>query len=114
MIAMHIELILIVTGVATATMLIQFFAPLPVLRLIYGEAPTDGVTVALARHWGLLIFCVGVLLIYAAFSPRPVPPSWSSPWLRKSVSGFACWAHCCAGRAFEPGLPWMLCSRPSY
>ena len=67
MIATHIELILIVTGAATATMLIQFFAPLPVLRLVYGEAPTDGVTVALARHWGLLIFCVGVLLIYAAF-----------------------------------------------
>jgi len=74
MIATHIELILIVTGAATATMLIQFFAPLPVLRLIYGEAPTDGVTVALARHWGLLIFCVGALLIYAAFSPPARAP----------------------------------------
>jgi hypothetical protein len=68
-IATHIELILIVTGVATATMLGQFFAPLPVLRLIFGEAPTDPVSVALARHWGLLIFCVGALLIYAAFYP---------------------------------------------
>jgi len=68
-IATHIELILIVTGADTATMLSQFFAPLPVLRLIYGEAPTDGVSVALARHWGLLIFCVGALLIYAAFYP---------------------------------------------
>ncbi len=67
MIATHIELILIVTGAATATMLSQFVAPLPVLRLIYGEAPTDGVSMALARHWGLLIFCVGALLIYAAF-----------------------------------------------
>jgi hypothetical protein len=69
-IATHIELILIVTGAATATMLSQFFAPLPVLRLIYGEAPTDGVSVALARHWGLLIFCVGALLVYTAFYPR--------------------------------------------
>ena len=69
MIATHIELILIVTGAATATMLSQFFAPLPVLRLIYGEAPTDGVSMVLARHWGLLIFCVGALLIYAAFYP---------------------------------------------
>jgi hypothetical protein len=68
-IATHIELILIVTGVATATMLGQFFTPLPVLRLIFGEAPTDPVSVALARHWGLLIFCVGALLIYAAFYP---------------------------------------------
>ena len=69
MIATHIELILIVTGAATATLLGQFFAPLPVLRLIYGEAATDVVSVALPRHWGLLIFCVGALLIYAAFYP---------------------------------------------
>src|SRR5262249_32461626 len=74
MIAAHIELILIVTGSATATMLTQFFAPLAVLRLIYGEAPTDGITVALARHWGLLIFCVGALLIYAAFYPSVRAP----------------------------------------
>lgn len=68
-IATHIELILIVTGAATATMLSQFFAPLAMLRRIYGEAPMDGVSVALAGHWGLLIFCVGALLIYAAFYP---------------------------------------------
>lgn len=69
MIASYIESILIVTGAVTATMLSQFFAPLPMLRLIYAEAPTDGVSLALARHWGLLIFCVGALLIYAAFYP---------------------------------------------
>ena len=69
MIAPHIELILIVTGAATATMLSQFFAPLAMLRRIYGQAPTDGVSVALARHGGLLIFCVGAMLIYAAFYP---------------------------------------------
>ena len=69
MITTHIELILIVTGAATATMLSQFFAPLPVLRLIFGEAPIDVVSVTLARHWGLLIFCAGALLIYAAFYP---------------------------------------------
>lgn len=69
MIATHIELILVVTGAATAIAVGQFIAPLPVLRLTYGEAPTDPVSVALARHWGLLIFCVGALLVYAAFHP---------------------------------------------
>jgi len=69
MIAAHIELILIVTGIATATMLTQFFAPFAVLRRIYGEAPKDTVSLVLARHWGLLIFCVGALLVYAAFYP---------------------------------------------
>jgi hypothetical protein len=67
MIATHIETILIITGAATAIALIQFIAPSQILRMIYGEAPTDAISLGLARHWGLLIFCVGVLLIYAAF-----------------------------------------------
>jgi hypothetical protein len=66
MIGMHIEAILIITGAATTIALIQFIAPAQVLRMIFGEAPVDPVSLALARHWGLLIFCVGVLLIYAA------------------------------------------------
>src|SRR5215813_206126 len=81
-IATHIELILIVTGAATATMLTQFFAPLPVLRLIYGEAPTDRISVALARHWGLLIFCVGALLIYAVYPTLSRPPCFGGCALR--------------------------------
>lgn len=69
MIAAHIELILVVTGAATAIAVGQLIAPLRFLRLTYGEAPVDPVSVALARHWGLLIFCVGALLICAAFRP---------------------------------------------
>ena len=67
MIGAHIELILIVTGALTAIALLQFIAPAPVLRMIFGEAPTDNVGLAVARHWGLLIFLVGALLVYAAF-----------------------------------------------
>jgi len=63
----HIELILIVTGAVTATALLQFIAAAPVLRMIFGEAPTDKVGLAVARHWGLLTFLIGALLIYAAF-----------------------------------------------
>ena len=69
MIGAHIELILIVTGALTAIALLQFIAPTPVLRLIYGEAPADEVSLAVARHWGVLVFLVGALLIYAAFHP---------------------------------------------
>ena len=67
MIGAHIELILIVTGAVTAIALLQFIAPAPVLRMIFGEAPTSKVGLAVARHWGLLTFLVGALLIYAAF-----------------------------------------------
>ena len=75
MIATHIESILIITGAATAITLIQFIAPSQVLRMIYGEAPTDKIGLGLARHWGLLIFCVGVLLMYAAFHPQVRDPA---------------------------------------
>ena len=64
-----IEAILIVTGALTATMLAQFVAPSWMVRHTYGEAPSGPVSIALARHWGLLLFCVGMLLVYAAFHP---------------------------------------------
>ena len=67
MITSNIEVILVVTGALTATMLAQFVAPSWILRHAYGEVPTGVVSIALARHWGLLLFCVGALLIYLAF-----------------------------------------------
>jgi hypothetical protein len=69
MIATHIQLILIVTGAFTAVALGQFFAPTKLLRLIYGQTQADAASVMLARHWGLLVGCVGILLVYAAFEP---------------------------------------------
>jgi hypothetical protein len=74
MIGAHIEFILIVTGCLTATAILQFIAPTPVLRAIDGKAPTDEVGLALARHWGLLVFLIGILLIYAAFHPAVRDP----------------------------------------
>ena len=70
MIGTHIELILIVTGSTTAMALAQFIAPASISRLIYGAVPTEVVGIALIRHWGLLVFLVGILLIYAAFHPE--------------------------------------------
>ena len=69
MIGTHIEIILIVTGATTTMALAQFIAPASVSRIIYGATPTEVVGIALVRHWGLLVFLVGVLLIYAAFHP---------------------------------------------
>jgi hypothetical protein len=68
-IATHIQSILIITGAATALAIGQFIAPSPLLRQVYGHAPDDAVSLMLARHWGLLVGCVGLLLMYAAFQP---------------------------------------------
>ena len=75
MIATHIQPILIITGAVTAIPLVQFIMPSQVLRMIFGETRTDAISLALARHWGLLIFCVGMLLIYAASHPSVRDPA---------------------------------------
>ena len=67
MITSNIELILVITGTLTATMLAQFIAPSWVARHTFGEVPSGGASITLARHWGLLLFCVGALLVYSAF-----------------------------------------------
>jgi hypothetical protein len=87
MIGAHIELILIVTGALTAIALLQFVAPASVLRMIYGEAPTDEVCLALARQWGLLTFLVGALLVYAAFHPSVRGPAMVIAVIEKAALG---------------------------
>ncbi len=74
MIGPNINIILIITGATTAMALAQFIAPASISRIICGTAPTDVVGITLARHWGLLVFLVGVLLIYAAFHPEVREP----------------------------------------
>jgi len=65
----NIEPILVVTGVLTALMLAQFIAPEWMIRRAYGETLSGEAATGMARHWGLLLFCVGMLLVYSAFHP---------------------------------------------
>jgi hypothetical protein len=67
MLAAQIELILLITGLATAGALVLFLAPVPVMNVLFGEAPSDALSLIIARHWGLLVGLVGGLLAYAAY-----------------------------------------------
>jgi hypothetical protein len=67
MIAANIELILLLTGIATAGALLMCATPTPLLKALFGVAPSDGLTILIARHWGLLVGLVGLLLVYAAY-----------------------------------------------
>ena len=67
MLGAHIELILLITGLATAGVLVVFVAPVPVMKVLFGQAPSDALSLFIARHWGLLVCLVGALLIYAAY-----------------------------------------------
>src|SRR5262249_15248619 len=63
----YIELILLISGLATAGFLVAFLAPVPVMKMLFGHAPSDALSLFSARHWGLLVGLVGALLIYAAY-----------------------------------------------
>ena len=62
----HISAILTVTGIVTGLVVLQFFFPAPVLRLLSRLSIEDEAGLFFARHWGLLAFAVGGLLVYAA------------------------------------------------
>jgi hypothetical protein len=87
MIGAHIDLILIVTGAVTAIALLQFIAPARVLRMVFGKPPADQVGLAVARHWGLLTFLVGALLVYAAFHPSVRGPAMVVAVIEKVALG---------------------------
>jgi hypothetical protein len=67
MLVAPIELILLVTGLATAGALVLCLAPVPTMKMLFGEAPSDALSILIVRHWGLLVCLVGALLIYAAY-----------------------------------------------
>jgi hypothetical protein len=67
MLATHVESILLVTGLATASALGFSLAPVKLMKAFFGLAPADALSTLIARHWGLLIGLVGVLLVYAAY-----------------------------------------------
>ena len=67
MLAAHIELILLITGLATAGVLVVFLAPAAVMKVLFGQAPSDALGLLIARHWGLLVGLVGALIVFAAY-----------------------------------------------
>jgi hypothetical protein len=70
----HIKAVLYVTGAITMLPLFQFLSPEMALSQ-QGLAVSDETGMLFARHWGLLVFCVGALMVYAANRPaarRPV------------------------------------------
>jgi hypothetical protein len=70
MVGAHIELILLITGLATTGALTLVIVPDTMIRLLFGQSLSDPLGVNIARHWGLLLFLVGGLIVYAAHRPE--------------------------------------------
>jgi len=75
MLAAQIELILLITGLATTGALVLFLAPVAMMKMLFGQAPSDALGLLIARHWGLLVCLVGALLIYAAYHAEVRDPT---------------------------------------
>ena len=69
MIHSNIEIILIITGLATASMWLQAMAPARTLKTMNGLSVTDPVALFFARAVGLAVGSLGALILCAAFLP---------------------------------------------
>ena len=70
MLAEHNGEILIVTGWLTMGAIAAFLLPATILKVVFGVVAPDAGTRFIARHWGLLVFLVGALLVYAGRHPE--------------------------------------------
>lgn len=91
MVTSWIEPILIVTGLATMGAIALFLLPKPGLKLFLGIETTESGILLLARHWGLLIFLVGALLVYSAFALEIRVPVLSVAIIEKGVGSALLW-----------------------
>lgn len=74
MVKAHISQILIVTGILTLPGGLMLLVPEMMLRRVFGAPAPDLITTTVTRHWGLLLFLVGALLIYAGYHPEVQTP----------------------------------------
>ena len=73
MTAAKIELILLITGLATTGALVLFLAPVTMMKIVFGQAPSDLLSLLIVRHWG----CWFAWWVVYSFTP---------PTTRKSAS----------------------------
>ena len=88
MLAAQIELILLITGLATAGALVLFLTPVAMMKMLFGHAPSDVLSLLIARHWGLLVGLVGALLVYAAYHAEIRVPTLIVAIVEKAVFAF--------------------------
>ncbi len=88
MLASFIGWILVGSGALTAAGgLTALLFPQPLLRIVFGVESADGSIVFLARHWGVLIFAIGALIVYSAYEPSARTPVLVAATIEKFAVG---------------------------
>jgi hypothetical protein len=92
MITEHVQLIMVVIGLMTVGALSFSVAPAPLGKLLFSAPEVSPGLIMMIRHWGFVIFLVGVFLIYAAFHPACRAPALAIAGLGKSAfAGLVFW-----------------------
>ncbi len=65
-VADHISAVLLISGVITAVPIVQFMFPASSLKHLHKMSIDDPSGLFFARHWGLVVFSIAALLVYAA------------------------------------------------
>lgn len=65
----HIQRIMLVSGILTCSMLLTIFAPDLVLNNMFGATLDGPLAQIMVRSWGVLVTLTGAMLIYGAYSP---------------------------------------------
>jgi hypothetical protein len=85
MIASHISLILYIIGALTSSMLLLFFLARLVLDKVANIRMNDETGLFFVRHWGVMAFCMGVLLIWAGVNEAIRTPIILMAMLEKAI-----------------------------
>ncbi|MBP6530303.1 MAG: hypothetical protein KA260_09285 [Burkholderiales bacterium] len=85
MITNNISTILLVTGLVTMLPLLQFLFPAAILKLLNKIEIRDEAGLFFARHWGMMAFVVGGLLVYASGHPEARLPVISAALIEKAA-----------------------------
>lgn len=66
----HIQWIMLIAGVCTASMVMAVFAPQSSLQQFFGASLSGPLANTIVQSWAALITLIGVMLIIAAFKPH--------------------------------------------
>jgi len=70
----YVEILLLVSGLATCSALLQFLAPAKFTATLF-DLELSPAAMMMSRHWSLLCFLLGAFLICAIYIPAWVAPA---------------------------------------
>lgn len=85
MLGPYLHIILWITGGITALMIFQFLVPKWYLKNILNVEVTEEPGRFFTGHWGVMVFCLGVLLIWAGFDEALRKPVMLMAAIEKAV-----------------------------